>query len=381
MAQQVTLGVGIVGFGWMGKTHAYAYQNMPYHYESLPVRTRLVGVCVRRTEMIDEAVELGGFEFGTTHFDELLRRDDIDIINICTPNDLHKDQVIAALEAGKHVYCDKPLAVSYDECLQIMATLERCGGGLVTQMALQYGYYPCTMRARQLVEQGRLGKLSSFRACYLHASLVDPNRPAGWRLLPGKGGGTLNDIGCHLLGLLGQLVGPFDRLIADCVTQTRRRHDPQADQSIDIDTDDMTVMLLHTQGGATGTAEVSKLATGVQDELRIEIHGDRGALRFNLIDPNWLEFYDLQAPDQPLGGDRGFCRLETLGHYPPPSGNVMRGKLNIGWLTAHIACLHNFLTSIAGTTAAEPSFSQSTQLQRILEAAQRSSEQRTWIDV
>jgi len=370
-----------VGFGWMGKTHSYAYQNIPYHYETPPVRTRMVGVCVRRAETIDEAVALGGFEFGTTSLDELLQRSDIDLINVCTPNDLHKDQVIAALEAGKHVYCDKPLAVDYQECREIVDAVGRCNGALVTQVALQYRFYPCTMRAKQLIEHGRLGKISSFRACYLHASLVDRGRPAGWRLRPGKGGGTLNDMGCHLLDLLGHLVGPFDRVVADCLTETPRRTDPATGRTIDIETDDMSVMLLRTGGGAMGSAEVSKLATGAQDELRVEIHGDKGALRFNLVDPNWLEFYDVQDPAEPIGGVRGFRRIETIGNYPAPAGNMARAKLNIGWLAAHVACLHNFLAAIAGSSRANPTFRQAAELQRLIDAAYVSSRTGQWVTV
>ena len=373
------LGVGIVGFGWMGKTHAYAYQNIPYHYETPPAPTRLVGVCVRRAETIDEAVGLGGFEFGTTSFDDLLQRDDIDIINVCTPNDLHRDEVIAALEAGKHVYCDKPLAVDYEECRQIVEAADRCDANLVTQVALQYRFYPCTMRAKQLVEAGRLGRISSFRACYLHASLVDSDKPAGWRLRPGKGGGALNDMGCHLLDLLGHLVGPFDRVVTDCLTQTPRRTDPTTGQTIDIETDDMAAMLLRTRAGAMGTAEVSKLATGAQDELRIEIHGDKGALRFNLVDPNWLEFYDMQDPADPIGGVRGFRHIETIGNYPPPAGNMVRGKLNIGWLAAHIACLQNFLAAIAGSARPHPTFEDAAELQRVIDAAYSSSRTGEWV--
>ncbi len=375
-----TLGIGIAGFGWMGKTHAYAYRSLPFLYTDVPCRTKLVGVCVRREETIDDAVALGEFEFGTIDFGDLLLRDDIDVIHICTPNAQHRDQVIAAVKAGKHVYCDKPLALDADECGQIIEAVR--GRDIVTQVALQYRYYPCTMRAKQLIDEGRLGKLLSFRAAYLHASLVDANKPISWRQHPGQGGGALNDLGSHLLDLLGHLVGPFASVSAKRHIHTKQRPDPDPGGTgamIDVDADDMAMLLLHTAGGAAGTAEMSKLATGVHDELRVELHGDRGALRFNLVYPNNLEFYDLDDPGAPIGGEQGFKRIQTIGHYPPPAGNVLPGRFNIGWVRAHVACLHNFLDAIAGKAAAHPTFEQSAELHHLLDAAHRSAEQGAWV--
>src|SRR4051794_342294 len=135
---QTSIGVGLVGFGWMGKVHTYAYRSIPFYYDPAPIQTRLVGVCVRRGETIRSGVEQGGYEFGTTDYRELLRREDIGIINVCTPNDLHAQQVVAAIEAGKHVYCDKPLGVNAAECQRIVDALKQSKRKVVTQVALQY---------------------------------------------------------------------------------------------------------------------------------------------------------------------------------------------------------------------------------------------------
>jgi predicted dehydrogenase len=372
-----TLGIGIVGFGWMGKTHAHAYRSLPYLYADLPFDVRFVGVCVRRAETIDDAVKLGGFEFGTTDFDELVARDDIDVINVCTPNQLHADQVVAALNAGKHVYCDKPLAVTHEDCQRIMAA---CRADLVTQVALQYRFYPCTMKAKRLMDGGRIGTLLSFRSAYLHASLIDPDKPISWRQLPGAGGGALNDLGSHLLDLLGWFVGPFAAVYARQHTHMTQRRDANTGELVDVAADDMAVMMLRTASGAVGTVEVSKLATGCHDELRIELHGDKGAIRLNLLDPNWLEFHDL-APGSAADGEVGFKRIETIGHYPKPFGNMLPGKLNIGWLSAHAASLYNFLGAICGTETAHPTFADSTDLQRVLDIAHASSQSGKWTDV
>jgi predicted dehydrogenase len=376
-----TLGVGIVGFGWMGKTHAHAYRSLPYLYKNLPFEPQLVGVCVRRQESIAEAVGTGGFTLGTTSLDELLARPDIHVINICTPNPVHCQQVIAALRAGKHVYCDKPLAVTRGECDRILEALAQSKSALTTQVACQYRFYPATMRAKQLIDEGRLGRLLSFRAAYLHASLVDAAKPISWRQLPGAGGGVLLDLGSHLLDLLTHLVGPMRRVLAHCHTHTTHRPDPRTGAMTAVAAEDLAAMLLETAGAAVGTAELSKLATGVNDELRIELHGDRGALRFNLAHPNALDFFDHTTPDQPIGGFRGFTRIQTIGNYPPPAGNMVPGKLNIGWLSPHAACLYNFLGAVCGCQTAHPTFAQAAALHQLLDTAERSARLNQWVNV
>jgi len=361
----------------MGKVHTYAYRSAPFYYNPAPIQTRLVGVCVRREEAIRDAVEQGGFEFGTVDYGELLRREDIGIINVCTPNDLHAQQVIAAIEAGKHVYCDKPLGVNAAECQRIVDAMKRSGRKIVTQVALQYRHYPATLRAKQIIDEGRLGTIRSFRACYLHSSLVDADKPAGWRLMQGKAGGTLADMGSHLVDLLMHLAGPVEQVLADCRTfHTTRRG--ASGGALDVTADELTTMLVRMKSGASGTIELSKVAAGVNDELRMEIHGDRGALRFNLVDPNYVEFYDHTAAEKPYGGDRGWKRIQTVGNYPPPAGNLMPGKLSIGWITGHITCLHQFLSAVAGKEEAHPTFEETVAMQQVLDAGYRSSETRQW---
>lgn len=372
-------GVGVVGFGFMGKTHTYAYHTIPFYYEALPLKYKMVGVCVRREETIDAAVALGKFEFGTTRFEDLLERDDIHIIHVCTPNALHRDQVIRAIEAGKHVYCDKPLGGCYADCEAMVAATSKAPDDLVTQVALQYRFYPSTMRARQLVDEGFLGNVYSFRACYLHASNIDPNKPLKWKLDKEKGGGgVLYDLGSHVLDLVNGFVGPFEEVFASTHTATKQRRSPDTGQMTDVETDDLSIMLLRTGSDALGSVEASKIATGMNDELRIEIHGDQGAIRLNLMDPNWLEVYDLREKADPMGGDRGFKKIETVSRYPEPGGVFPAPALNIGWLRAHVACLHNFLAAIAGEAAAHPTIAEAAELQRIMDAAYESASAGSW---
>ena len=374
-----TYGVAIAGYGFMGKTHTFGYHNIPFFYKQPPIHYKMKGVCVRREETIDAAMALGGFEFGTTRYEELLERDDIDIIHVCTPNDLHRDQVIQAVKAGKHVYCDKPLGSSYADCEAMTAAVNAAPLEIVTQVALQYRFYPCTLRAKQLVEEGFLGKVYSFRACYLHASSIDPNKPLKWKLDKSKGGGgVLYDLGSHVLDLVNHLIGPFTQVLADTHTAIKERKHPETGMMTSVNTDDQTVMLLRTHSGALGNIEASKIATGMNDELRVEIHGEKGALRFNLMDPNWLEIYDTRDAAEPIGGNRGFKKIETVSRYPEPGNGFPAPTLNVGWLRSHVSCLHNFLAAIGGTAAAHPTIPEAAELQRILDAAYKSAEQGAW---
>ena len=373
-----TYGVGVVGFGFMGKTHSFGYRTIPFFYDELPIQYVMKGVCVRRAETIDAAKEVAGFEFGTTDFDELLARDDIQIIHVCTPNALHRDQVVRALEAGKHVYCDKPLGASYTDC-EVMADAAKKHSELITQVALQYRYYPCTMRARQLVAEGFLGNVYSFRACYLHASSIDPDKPLKWKLdKDAGGGGVLYDLGSHVLDLVNVLVGPFDQVFAATHTAVKERKHPETGELHPVHTDDAALMTLRTQAGAVGTVEASKIATGTNDELRVEIHGDKGALRFNLMDPNWLEVYDMRDGGSPIGGERGFKKIETVSRYPKPGGSFPAPALNVGWLRSHVACLHNFLAAIDGSATPDPTIPEAAELQRVMDAAYASASEGAW---
>ncbi|NMB95887.1 MAG: Gfo/Idh/MocA family oxidoreductase, partial [Clostridiaceae bacterium] len=296
--------VGIIGFGFMGKAHTYGYKTIPLYYSGLPFKIKLMGVCNRTLSVAERAVEELGFEFATSNQDDILLNKEIDVINICTPNIHHKDAVLKAIGSGKHVYCDKPLAVSYEEAREIIGILEK--HDVITQMALQYRFYPATMRARELIEEGRIGKIMSFRACYLHSGSVDPEKPIGWKQdKKFGGGGVLFDLGSHVLDLIYYLLGEYSSIFAETKIIYPARPDKDG-KIVEIEADDIAIMMARMKNGGIGTIEVSKIATGTNDELRFEIHGDKGAIRFNLMDPNWLEYYDNTQSEAPYGGLKGY---------------------------------------------------------------------------
>jgi len=375
-------GVGIVGFGFMGKTHTYAYKSIPFFYENLPFRTKLIGVCTRREETALRAKEDYGFDVATTNLDELLEREDVHIINVCTPTANHRETVVKALKAGKHVYCDKPLTAKGHEAAEILRELEANPklGSLTAQVAFQCRFFPATMRARQLIEEGRIGKPFSFRACYLHASSIDPKKPFAWRYDAEQGGGVLLDMGSHILDMVYYLLGEYKSIAAKNHILYSHRPDGAGNMR-EVKVEDYSMMMAVMKNGAVGTIEASKIATGINDELRVEIHGEKGALRFNLMDPNWLEYYDNTVSDRPLGGTKGFTKIECVQRFEKPGGGFPPPKMAVGWLRSHIHSLYNFLSCVDKGQQASPSVKDGAYIQYVMDKVYESDRLGTWLEL
>jgi predicted dehydrogenase len=356
-----TFGVGIIGFGFMGRAHAYGHASIPLYYDPPPCRTRLVGVATSRPETAEAAQSALGFEMATSEWRHLIDRDDIDIIHICTPNTLHKEQVLAALAAGKHVYCDKPLCVSREEADEIAAALPAATGA--HQMALHNRFFPATMKAKELVHDGVLGDVLAVRAAYLHSGSVDPSAPLKWKLDAAlAGGGVLFDLGSHVLDLVLHLVGHMT--VVSCATHIAYPQRPvpgEPGKTVRVTAEDAVVLTVRTRNGALGHVEASKIATGAVDELNVEVGGTKGALRFSLMQPNYLWIYDQTLP----AAERGWRALETVQAYPPPAV-FPSPKAGVGWIRAHAACLHHFLSAIAEGRPARPGIDVGIQLQHLM---------------
>lgn len=373
-------GVGIIGFGFIGKVHAYGYLNMPLFYDPPPLKTRLVGVCTSKKATAEKAKNTLNFSVATTDFRRLIERKDIDIINICTPNVYHRDAILHAIKYNKHIYCDKPMVMNDQEAGEVLMSLKGYKG--VGQMTLQNRFFPATMRARELIEEGFLGKVLSFRASYLHSGSSDPNKPIGWKEdRRFSGGGVLLDLGSHIIDLIYYLLGDFKEILAENTIAFKRRPVKERPGRFKkVNSEEMSLLLVRMKKGALGVIEASKIATGTNDELRFEIHGEKGALRFNLMDPNWLEVYDATEKDKPMGGERGFKKIETVQSYPSPAG-FPGPKFSIGWIRSHMGCLYNFLDCIAKGKKAEPSLAHGARLQFIMEKAYESFRKRHWVKI
>ncbi|HSW44321.1 MAG TPA: Gfo/Idh/MocA family oxidoreductase [Phycisphaerae bacterium] len=375
-----TIGVGVLGFGFMGKTHTYAHHTIPLYYNPLPIRCRLKAVCEVTPELARTAMETGQFERCTTDPQEIIEADDIDLVHICTPNQEHFPALAAAIRAGKHIYVDKPVTAGLDEADKLAGMLKDYGAK--AQVALQYRFFPATLSAKQLIDEGFLGPIAHFRGCYLHSGSVDPNKPVNWKSTAAAGGGVIRDLGSHILDLLNYLIGPFEAV--HCTSRIWASERPSLDEPgtmMKIDVEDAAVMLLRSADGAVGCVEASKIATGAEDELRFEIHGRNGAMRFNLMQPNYLEIYDCRQSEGDLGGRRGWQQIAAVQKYSAPGGKFPNPKFSLGWIRSHVHGLYGFLECIAADRQPCPSLTDGLYLQRLLEAVRASADKRDWVNL
>jgi len=373
-----TYGIGLLGCGFIGRVHAFSHQVMHYYYPGLPWRARLAAVCTSRPQTAQQVAQELGFESWTTDPAEVIERPGVDVVHVCTPNACHKDELLAVLAAGKHVYCDKPLTADWAEAKQVLAALEGYRG--VHQMTLQNRFYPATMCARQLMAEGALGELTCFRAVFLHAGNVDRSKAHGWKFEPA--GGVLNDLATHVVDLMQHLIGRFDEVFcADRIWARERPVRGNARRPAPVEAEDHACMTCRRDDGLVGAIEATKLATGMQDELRFEIHGERGALAFNLMEPNWLEFYDAGAAGEPMGGRAGFTRIPCVRNYPELGASWPYAKSSIGWTRSHVACLHNFMAAVHDGRRAEPGLEVGAQLQQFVDAAKLSAREGRFVRV
>jgi predicted dehydrogenase len=368
------IGVGMIGYGFIGKVHAFAYHGIPFHYSPQPAETRLVAVATSRRETAEAARASGGFDACTTDWRTLIDRPDIQVIDICSPTADHAAQLIAALSAGKHVYCEKPLIAAADDYAPVAAAI--AGGKGIGQVTFQNRFFTTTLRAKQLVDEGFLGEVIGFRGVYLHSGSVDPSAPMRWRFRKDQGGGVLRDLGSHLLDLVDWLAGPITGVQASSRVLHATRPDGKGGVAR-VDAEDQVVMAVRLSNGSLGTLEASKIATGAEDDLRLEIDGTRGSLRFDLMQPDFLETFSLSDPESPVGGTRGWKRIATVQRFPAPAVFPSH-RASSGWLRGHTHSLYCFLRSVADGTQAEPSLRQGLAIQRVMESAERSAVDGGW---
>lgn len=369
-ATKKQLRIGLLGFGAMGKTHLYSVRNLPLFYGDLPFEARVYGVCTTSMEKSTRVAKEFDIPFATDDPDALIQNPNIDVIDICTPNIHHFDALKKAIAAGKHILCEKPLCISPEEAREICALPRR--DGMICGMVFNNRWLSATMRAKQLIEEGRLGRILSFHAEYLHSSATDTQKNAGWKQDRDVcGGGVLFDLGSHVIDLLSHLCGRFTEVsgMAQIAYPTRKGRDGSTWQT---NADESFYMLCKTEDGAHGTLQVGKLQVGTSDELSFSIYGEKGALRFALMNPDYLYFYNTAAKDTPIGGDRGFTAIECVGRYPDmvfPSP-----KAPTGWLYGHVSSMHAYLCAVASGKAFAPSLEDGAYVQAVMDAAYRSAE-------
>jgi len=385
------LRVGMVGYAFMGAAHSQAWRTVNRVYD-LPARVRMALICGRDEPKVAAAADRLGWDGHTTDWRRLVESDEIDVVDICTPGDSHCEIAIAALAAGKHVLCEKPLANTVEEARQ-MATAAAAAraGGIRAMCGFNYRRVPAVSMMRQFIADGRLGEIRHVRAAYLQDWIIDPQFPLVWRLQKDKAGsGALGDIGAHIIDLTQYVTGQRITGVS-ALTETFVKERPlpagssglaaQADgngrATGEVTVDDAAVFVARLDGGALATYEASRFATGRKNALRVEINGSLGTLAFDLERLNELEFYDATRPT----AEQGFTRiLVTEGDHPYMSAWWPPGHI-IGYEHSFTHQMRDFVEAVATGADPTPSFTDALQVQLVLDAVTRSAELATWTEV
>lgn len=364
--------IGILGFGSMGKTHAYCVKNLPFFFGSA-FDVQILGVCTKNIENAKNATERYDLGFYTDNEDDIIYNTEIDTIDICTPNIYHYETAKKAILAGKHVYCEKPLAVSYAQAKELSSLAQE--KGVKCQMVFNNRFLSPILRAKEIINEDKLGRILSFSIKYLHSSALDTVKKAGWKQDKDIcGGGVLFDLGSHAVDLIYYLCGEFKSVFGKSQIAYPVRTGVNGEKW-QTNADEAFYMIGTLENGAIGTLEVSKLTTGANDDLTLEIHGEKGSIKFDLMNPNFLEYYDCNLTDGSYGGNRGYTKIECVNRYPSPGGVFPGIKAPIGWLRGHIGSYYSFVDAVENNKPTCPSFIDGAYVQRVLECAYLSSEQ------
>ncbi|MFD6565515.1 Gfo/Idh/MocA family protein [Micromonospora profundi] len=386
----------MVGYAFMGAAHSQAWRTVNRVYD-LPARARMALICGRDSGQVAQAADRLGWDAYTTDWRDLINRDDIDVVDICTPGDSHAEIALAALAAGKHVLCEKPLANTVAEARAMTAAADTArAAGARSMCGFNYRRVPAVTMMRQMVADGRLGVIRHVRATYLQDWIVDPQFPLVWRLQKERAGsGALGDIGAHIIDLTQFVVGQRITGVS-AVTETFVKERPlpaessglaaTVDGSTDgngsatgpVTVDDAAIFVARLDGGALATYEASRFATGRKNALRVEINGSLGSVVFDLERLNELEFYDATRPTL----EQGFSRiLVTEGEHPYMSAWWPPGHI-IGYEHSFTHQIRDLIEAIATGTDPAPSFADALQVQLVLDAVTRSAEVgSTWTEV
>ncbi|SKB39415.1 Predicted dehydrogenase [Arthrobacter sp. 49Tsu3.1M3] len=376
-----TLRVAMIGHGFMGAAHSQGWRTAPRMFD-LPAGPEMAVVVGRNAEAVAAAAKKWGWAESATDWREVIARDDIDVVDIVTPGDSHAEIAIAALEAGKHVLCEKPLANTVAEAEAMAEAAERAAArGIRAMVGFTYRRVPAVTFLRNLIAEGAVGTINHVRASYRQDWLVDPEMPLAWRLQKEHAGsGALGDIGAHAIDL-AQFVTGLNLAKVSGVIDTIVKERPLAASSSglpgtagtgygQVTVDDIAIFTGRFETGALASFEASRFATGRKNALEIEVSGDKGALAFDLEDLNSVRFYDRTAP-----ADRqGFRKiLVTEAEHPYVSAWWPAGHM-LGYEHGFSHQVKDLVEGIVAGTDPHPSFADGLGVQRVLDAVERSSD-------
>ncbi|MET0205799.1 MAG: Gfo/Idh/MocA family oxidoreductase [Thermoleophilaceae bacterium] len=345
MAEE-TIGVGMLGYAFMGKAHANAYKTLSYMTWPPPYLPRLVSIAGRNEDAVAEAARRYGFEGYVTDWRELVQDERIALFDNSGPNNLHTEPSIAAAEAGKHVICEKPLGRDANESHEAWQRVD--AAGVKHMCAFNYRFVPAVRLARQMIEAGELGEIFHFRGRYLQEWAVDPDSPIVWRLSKeAAGSGALGDLGAHVIDLARYLLGQEVTTVSS-LTRTFI----ESREGTKVDVDDAIEAAVEFSGGALGTLEASRFCPGRRNGLAFEINGSKGSIAFNLERLNELDVY--LTGSEPGASAQGFRSvLVSEADHPFWEWWWPRGHI-IGWEHTFVHELHHLLSAIRDDGAVAP---------------------------
>jgi len=372
------LGVGMVGHAFMGAAHSHAWRTAPRFFD-LPLRPELRALSGRDATRAAEAAERLGWASSETDWRRLVERDDIDLLDICSPGDTHAEIAVAALEAGKHVLCEKPLANTVAEAQAMTQAAERAAAhGVRSMVGFTYRRVPAVALARRLVADGRIGEVRHVRAQYLQDWLSDAQAPMTWRLDKKRAGsGSLGDIGAHIIDLTqhitGDRISDVTGLLQTFVTE-RPLGGGEDGATGRVTVDDAACFLARFTGGAVGVFEATRFALGRKNAIRLEINGSRGSLAFDFEDMNVLHLYDGEEPAETAG----FRRIVVTEPVHPYVGHWWPPGHGLGYEHGFTHQAVDLVTAIAHGEQPLPSFADGLQVQCVLGAVERSAGTGAW---
>ncbi len=379
MQEKKPIRVGMIGYNFMGKVHGNAYRGVPFFFD-LDAEPVLQAICGRKEEKVKEQAKKLGWKSYETDWQQLIERDDIDLIDISSPNNTHYEIVLAAAKAGKHIICEKPLANTLEEAKEMLKAVN--SAGVVHMISHNYRFAPAVQFAKKLISEGRIGRIYHIRATYLQDWLLDPSYPMEWRLKKEvSGSGTLGDLGSHIIDLARFLVGEIDEVVGMMETFIEERplkgggDEPETMGKVTVD--DTSSFLARFDNGALGNFETTRFAGGNKAGNRFEINGDKGSIRWDLENMNNLEVYF--ADDEP--GLQGFRIINCTEEIHPYADSYWPAGHIIGYEHTFINQMSELIRGISVGTTNYPNFEDGVRNQQVLHAVVESVDTQKWVKV
>jgi predicted dehydrogenase len=374
-----TLNIGMIGYGFMGKAHSNAYASVSNFFD-LQYKPVLKAICARNADAAQKFADNWGYESVETDWRKLIARDDIDAIDICVPNNLHKEISIAAAKAGKMILCEKPIAMDAAEGEEMCAAVE--SAGVANIVWYNYRRVPAVTHAKNIIDAGKLGRIFHYRANFLQDWTISEELPQGgaalWRLdAKAAGSGVTGDLLAHCIDTAIWLNGGIDNLTAMTETFVKERMHNESGKMEPVTIDDACSFLCRFGNGSLGLFESTRYARGHKALYTFEINGENGSLKWDLHDLHRLEYFD-HAVEGPM---RGWQSIHVSDSDHPYMGNWWVPGLNIGYEHSFIHQVADFLKGLETGNPAGPTFRDALETQKVCDAVLKSATSQQWEQV